>query len=71
MMIPLNPVVAEGLDALAQESGKLRADRDWLLKGIEAIQDGLEDGTAPAAWRNLLAVARWMRAMDQKREVDG
>ncbi len=68
-MMPLHPVVAEGLDALALEAGRLRADREWLLKGVEAIQAGLQDGTAPEAWRNLLAVARWMRSQDEKREA--
>jgi len=46
----------------AEQAGRYRTERDLLLKGIHAIRQGLEDGTATAAWRNLLRTAAWLEA---------
>lgn len=44
------------------EAGCLRYDRDLLIRQVLAVHAGLRDGTAPAAWRQLLRTARWMDA---------
>jgi len=44
----------------AEQAGRYAAERDLLLKGIHAIQDGLSDGTGTAAWRALLRTVEWM-----------
>jgi len=44
----------------AEQAGAYLAERDLLLEGIHAIQDGLADGTADAAWRNLLRRVAWL-----------
>lgn len=52
-----------------QEAGALRLERDLLLRKVLAVHAGLADGTATAAWRDLLKTALWMRQLDGQEDV--
>ncbi len=52
---------------LAEENGRLRYDKALLLRQIEAIQTGMADGTATAAWRALERTVAFMRAEGTER----
>jgi hypothetical protein len=62
---PTHRTTAYAVD-LAAENGRLRYDRDLLLRQIEAIHNGLQDGSAPYAWSRLKAIAAWMRETDAR-----
>lgn len=62
--VPLSPTLSN-LDA-----GALRADRARLMALVFAIEEGLADGTAPAAWRELRKAAHWMRSRDLANAIE-
>ncbi len=64
--LTLTPAGHEALIAadLAAELGRVRYERDLLLRQVLAVHAGLEDGTATTAWRTLLRTARWLAADD-------
>ncbi len=60
MMIPVQHRTTYTV-TLAEENGRLRYDKALLLRQIEAIQSGLQDGTADLAYRALLRTVAFMR----------
>ncbi len=62
----LTPAGHEALTAadLAAALGRVRYERDLLLRQVLAVQTGLADGTADLAWRTLLRTAQWLDADD-------
>ncbi len=66
MLTPMvAPSTARRLDhAQSLEIGRLRYERNLLLRQVLAVHTGLADGTADTAWRTLLRTARWLDADD-------
>ncbi len=78
MMTPLLTLTPAGqtvadisaeLDRVRQTLGRVRYERDQLLRQVLAVQTGLADGTADIAWRTLRRTAQWLQADDSIREV--
>ncbi len=63
-MMTLTPAGTAALTAadLAAELGRVRYERDLLLRQVLAVHAGLADGTADTAWRTLLRTAQWLDA---------
>ncbi len=72
MLVPTTaPSTARRLaHAQSLELGRLRYERTLLLQQVLAVHNGLEDGTATAAWRALLRTARWLEADDAVRALE-
>ncbi len=62
-MLTLTPA-GETVAEISAELGRVRYERDLLLRQVLAVHTGLADGTADAAWRALLRTARWLDADD-------
>ncbi len=62
-MLTLTPA-GQTVASLATELGRVRYERDLLLRQVLAVHRGLADGTADSAWRTLLRTARWLEADD-------
>ncbi len=60
-MLTLTPAGQTVAD-LAAELGRVRYERDLLLRQVLAVRTGLVDGTFDTAWRTLQRTARWLEA---------
>ncbi len=62
-MLTLTPA-GQTIAEISAELGRVRYERDLLLRQVLAVHTGLADGTAPAAWRTLRRTAQWLQADD-------